>query len=317
MPVGLTAQKVVDRYLGYLSARIHAGDFSAGARARVARHLHSFCTHLGEQTIETLRQHHLTEWWMGNFERWRSDYTRRDAKDAILSCFRWAESEELIERSPFRAPRFRLLIQPRPAIRWADYLRLLIECMPCHVNRKDRVDLPEYRRHRRHGSRALKRALFFMAYTGARPGEMREARWQDYDEVSGVIVLYAHKTARQSGKARLIGLPAKVRRILSLMRRRQSSGHIFVNAEGRPWTKDVFCRHFRRHADRAGLDRNLVVYGLRHGWAVHAIENGLGERQVADQMGHETTRMVSHYARQTRTNAQHLVNVAEAATRRK
>lgn len=318
---GITLSETVRLYLAWLQTRVAAGEFSRGRRDLTSRYLLSFLAHAGEGTpVSTCKQHHFTAWWMDGFDRWKSDYSKRDAKDAVLACFRWAQEEELIEFSPFRSPRrFRLQTKPRSPLRKEHYLTLMREATTSFVRRPQRADLPEFARRRRKGSLALRLGCFFLRHTGARPCEMREAVWTDMDWQSGIIRLFEHKTARATGKARLIGL---TRRLLKLLRRRfdrlrpAGEEHIFANAEGTPWTKDTWCRHFRRHARRAALPIELTSYCLRHGFITEGIESGVDQKWIADQVGHKGTRMIERYAATTRENAAHLSRVVEAVQRR-
>ena len=47
----------------------------------------------------------------------------------------------------------------------------------------------------------------------------------------------------------------------------------------------------------------------RHGFCVRAIEAGVGNRQVADAMGHANTRLTDWYGRASTGNAEYLRNV--------
>jgi hypothetical protein len=142
---------------------------------------------------------------------------------------------------------------------------------------------------------------------------MRAARFTDVDWPRRVIVLREHKTASATGQERLIALGRAYRLVRWLYRRRRrGQQHIFLNSRGRRWTKD-FCKLFRKFARRAGVRDEVSGYSLRHGFAVGAIENGLGERQVADLLGHASTRFVSWYARKTKSHARHLGKMLDLA----
>jgi integrase len=69
--------------------------------------------------------------------------------------------------------------------------------------------------------------------------------------------------------------------------------HIFLNGCQRPWNRTAFGRLFRKYACAAGVARGITPCGLRHLFTVLGIENGVGERQLADQLGHMTTKFVA------------------------
>jgi integrase len=55
---------------------------------------------------------------------------------------------------------------------------------------------PKKRRHRPTPGERFRQVLFFLRYTGARPGEMANLTWDDVNLEAGVIVLRKHKTIR-------------------------------------------------------------------------------------------------------------------------
>ena len=64
------------------------------------------------------------------------------------------------------------------------------------------------------------------------------------------------------------------------------------------------------------MARGITPYGLRHLFTVLGIENGVGERQLADQLGHTTTKFVAYYGRTTRFKSAHLRGVVTSVLRR-
>jgi integrase len=78
----------------------------------------------------------------------------------------------------------------------------------------------------------------------------------------------------------------------------------------------AFGRLFRKYASVAGVARGITPYGLRHLLTVLGIENGVGERQLADQLGHTTTKFVAYYGRTTRFRTAHLRGVVASVLRR-
>ena len=293
----VTVQDVVDRYLHHLSTRLAAGDYSAHGFEDSERELRKFAAQHGTKLLTDCRRHDLTSW-LDDHPEWRSNWTKRRILTTVIRPFLWAEDEELIPASPYRKPKsLKLPARPRREASAKEYVALM-----------------------RHGSRALRRALFFLHRSGARTCEMREITWPMVDLGRGVIRKDDHKTLRQQQVPvpRLIGLDEGLVRFFKNLLRQRSPGSefVFLNSRGQPWTRHSFARHFRRYADRLGLAPDLVGYAVRHQYATEAIEGGVGEKELADALGHTTTRMVSYYAK-TAGKIDHLRRVAKSVKRQR
>src|SRR5262249_27384650 len=118
---------------------------------------------------------------------------------------------------------------------------------------------------------------------------------------------------------RIIGMDAATVRFLRNLHRQASppdDAHVFLNARGKPLTRGSFARVLRAFARKAGVREEVSAYSIRHLFTVTAIENGIGERQGAGQLGHTSTRFVAWYGRQTRQNGNYLSGVVEQVLRR-
>jgi integrase len=297
-----TVQGVIDAYLAYLEARVSADEYSPQAFADAARDLGRFGVRFGAQTIDQCRRYDVTQWLQLN-PQWRSNATKRRVIATLLGCFNWAEDEELIDRTPYRRPRkLKLPTTPRREATEEEYVALM-----------------------RARSRALRRALFFLRRTGARTKEMRELSFDEINFEAAVVEKERHKTRRSTGQARLFGLePCVLRFLRNLYRQRLRDNPeqrlVFLNAEGTPWDRHTFARHLRRWAKRIGLDvgaaKRVSAYCIRHSYCTWAIEAGVGERQVAAQMGHADTRMIGIYSKAA-AKKRHVRDVAGQAVKRR
>jgi integrase len=292
-----TVGSVIDRYLAHLSQRHAASDYSAQALENARRELLAFADLHGGKPLSECRRHDLTQW-LDSHPQWKSNWTKKRVLDTLCRPFLWAADLELIAASPYRKPKgLRLPTRPRREAMASEYVTLM-----------------------RGGSRCLRRALFFLRRSGARTCEMRDVTWPEVDLGRGVIRLDEHKTVRQTKDPlpRLIPLDRALVRFLGNLQRQRRPGslHVFVNNHGTPWTRHALARHFRRTADRLGLAGDLSAYCLRHSYGAAAIEAGIGERQVADAMGHTSTRMTSYYAK-TAGKIDYLRRVAEAVAKQR
>lgn len=300
--MSVTVSSVVAAYLRYCERQNRAGAFSTDHLANVRRDLSRFMAFVGpDKPVTECKQHDLSSWIESN-PQWLSVAKRRNAVAAVRGCFRFAEEEELIDRCPYRTPR---------SLRGA---------VP---NTRRPATTDEYLSLFRHGSRALRNALFFLRETGARTCEMREALWTDLTlGERPCIVLYKHKTARKTGQGRVIALNHVVAKFLLWMKRSSRSLFIFVNCDHGSWDRHTFARHLRRTAERIGLDEGVIErvsgYCLRHTFCCAALTSGFTTKEVADQMGHADTKMVEKiYGSHTAKDLSYMNRIADSIRERR
>jgi integrase len=297
---------VVDLYVKHLHARHGADDYSAEAIDAALPVLRKFRAEFGLLGLDHCKQHDLTQFFERN-PQWKKASMRKRAASTILSCFRWCAEEELIEKCPYKMPKF-LKGQPDKARRPAttqEYVTLM-----------------------RHGSQALRRSLFILRRVGIRTKEMRNLIWPDID-LGPIphISLNKHKTVKKSGRARKVGLDNATANFLRALRRNQrgKTQHVFTNSCGKPWTRHSFARHLRRYAKKLGIDEGVAErvsgYCWRHSYTLDGIEGeegGVTTRRIADQLGHSRTNMIdAFYGRQSRENVAHLNEVQTEMLRKR
>lgn len=313
----VTVADVVKIFLEEKTLRLRSGAYSQERYNKTEFYLESFCCQVGKLTIADCRNHDITRWLLVH-EEWISPHTKNDAVGAVIGCFRWAESERHIDRNPYRRPRG-LWDTPRPreAIE-PDEVRKILNLAREHSGKRGKRKNPS--------SKAFRNAVWFLWETGCRTCEMRELLWDEIDWGAGVARLTKHKTDR-TGEDRVIPLTDRALRLLRWLAKGRSrsrrgnkgglEGVVFPNGRGRPWTRRTFGRMFRKYADKAGVRSCVSAYCLRHGFCVGALDNGLGERQIADIMGQASTKYVSWYGRSTRKKADYLRKMAEKARGKK
>jgi integrase len=301
-----TVRQVITSYLKHIKARVGVSDYSTHAYDNARRDLTRFAdwsrdgvSH-GDTTLDRCRRNDLTDFLLAN-PQWRSNHTKRRVIAVIVACFNWAsEDAGLVEICPYRKPKsLRLPVTPRREATREEYRTLMAK-----------------------GSRALRRALYFLHRSGCRPCEMREAKRTDVNWQDGMVGLFRHKTARVTGECRVIALDPGVIRFLRNLVRQAPAGqeHLFVNQQGNPWDRHTFARNLRRVAFKAGLDngaeKRVSAYCLRHTFTGEMVDLGFADRQIADQLGHIDTRMVSWYSK-NRHKVKSMRRVADEIRRRR
>ncbi len=162
---------------------------------------------------------------------------------------------------------------------------------------------------------AFRDVLVAMRHTSARPQDVYNLTWAMVDWESKMWVLPEHKGSRtaRDPKPRVIGMSAEVEAVL---RRRAEqhglTGHVFLNADGLPWTKNALGLRMRRLRVRAGVKADeqgeqFVLYTNRHTFLTKAgADPTISQSALADIAGHAnptTTARYVHAARQAVADA--------------
>ena len=175
---------------------------------------------------------------------------------------------------------------------------------PC--GRRERTLTPdEFDRLMREASASLRKILWFLRRTAARPGEARGLRWRDVSLADRMIRLrhFKAKNRRRDGaQVRKIPLAPEVCRLFRWWfkaRKPRPDDFVFWNNQNRPWTGQALRLAMHRAADRAGLNADggerVVCYTIRHTVATEATRRGIRDRTLADILGHTTTRTTARY----------------------
>jgi integrase/recombinase XerD len=158
---------------------------------------------------------------------------------------------------------------------------------------------------------ARDRALLEVMYaSGCRVAEVVGLDLDDVDLDDG--------TARVTGKGsrqRLVPLGryaveavrAYLPRRLELKGDAPDPGRVFLNARGRPMSRQAVWLVVRRHGAAAGIEPHRVSpHVLRHSAATHMVEGGADLRTVQEMLGHASISTTQIY---TRVSPQHLLEV--------
>ncbi len=310
------------RYHDHLEARVGAGEYNPRRFKTTRGYVRSFMrhayrgrdghkTHLGDLPAAEARQIHLTDWLLANYARWPSGATRADALGAILGCFAWLQEQGFLKQSPFIRPRkLRFKRQHRRAVR-ADHFWAIMRAARGPVRRDasggfSAAALREFRH------------IFLAAWlSGCRLIELRLLQPRHIDFARANIRLEAdeHKTGHQTGAAKIIGVGDRLLLLLRALCKRGGK-YVFQTASGGPWHSDRLGRLYKLLREKAGVPAEFKMAGSRHGYAYRNLASGkMSTKQIADQFGHTTSRMVETiYGAETRYDGElvrHAANLGE------
>jgi integrase/recombinase XerC len=259
-PVAIRTDELCDHFLHHVKTEREPATFDW-----YRRHLKSFCATHGATPAAEVRPHHVADW--SNAHGWGQN-TRSGAVTAVKRAFSWGRKMGYIDADPIRD-----LARPAPARRTA------IMSGAQTAEAIAGVSAP------------LALLLEFLHETGARPGEGTLVAKADVDFARNLIVLTKHKTARATGKRRVIVLSARAAEIVRALAEANPEGPLFRNTEGNPWTRNAMSLAFRRLRRKTGMGREATAQALRHRFATDAAGQ-YPNTVVAALLGHGSTAMV-------------------------
>jgi integrase len=249
-------------------------DLSARSYETVSCILRRFDKACGRLKIRKCRPFDL-QCWLNEHPEYASEWYRRCVISSIKRAFNWALEMELVERNPFAKLRSR-----------------------GQANRRRPMTDEEFQILLRGSDRAFRRFLMFLKFTGCRPGEAASMRWEDVDFDQRAVVLKEHKTARKTGRPRIIPLVPTVVKLLCWIRARRKAliqDHVFTNGRGNALSRGWLSLKMQRLRRRLGLAKGVTLYGLRHRYGLMGIRNGVNLKLLSLCMGHVRTQMTEHY----------------------
>lgn len=202
---------------------------------------------------------------------------------ACKACWNWAIRKKLLAENPFSG---------LPMLFTEDRQRVLTA--------------EEFQRLWSHSDDIFRDVLLFLRLTPARPAVVRELTWDMIDWDSRLLIKQHTKKSRTAKVREPWRIPL-VPEVEAMLRRRQErrgdSPFVFLNEDGKPWTKDALVLRMRRLRERAGVRPDsrgepVVLYTNRHTYLTKAASQLsaplLGA--IADHADPRTTRRYLHHS---------------------
>ncbi len=212
---------------------------------------------------------------------------------AVKRAFNWADTEGLLQPNPIKSVK-------KPPQRRRD--RVLSE-----AERKEVLGAIK--------DESFREFVFAMMETGARPGEVRKVTAADVNLELGVWAFKEHKTAKRTGKPRVVYLTPAMVELTRKLAEKYPEGPLFRGPRSkRGFSRNgVRCR-FRNLREKLPHLKDVISYTARHSFATQALVRGVGIAQVAELLGHVDTSMVTEHYAHLAGNVAHMREMAKKAT---
>ena len=278
-PKSLTVKDLIIGFLSDSEERV-----KANSQFFYERFLKPFVKAFGKSMADTLTPLQVEKY--SRKPTW-SNSTRHNCLGTIVTAFRWAEKERLIEANPLKGLRF----PPKESAG--------LEMVISESNYQRLLDATE-------GD--FQKLLQFLWHTGCRPSEGMNLSVEQIDLASDSLVLRKHKTAHK-GKARVIYLSDEARELLKAQSQRHRTGCAFQSLTGKSFSLNNVVNRLHRLSRK--LKARFTAYGFRHSYATRALSNGIPDATVAALLGHSGTTMLhKHYSHLT-SNSRLLLDAAK------
>ena len=140
-------------------------------------------------------------------------------------------------------------------------------------------------------------ALALIYSAGLRISELLKLRTADIDQGRQQIRIHQAK----GRKDRYVILAESIVPLLqNYLATYRPSDYLIEGIDGGPYSAQSVRNFLRRSCRKAGIKKHITPHTLRHSYATHLIENGVGLRYVQELLGHakpETTMIYTHIAK--------------------
>jgi integrase len=251
--------------------------------------LQKFCRQFGVVEVSELKPFQVNHW-VEEVPGWKG--MKRHAINVLKRVFSWADQQGLIAVSPIRnlkPPRGK----SRDRVLTAEEQTLMLSQV-----RDD----------------AFRTFLLVLLGTGCRPSEVAGVTAAHVNVNMGVWILPEHKTAKKTGKPRIIYLSPEMLELTRQQMEKHPTGPLFPNTHGQPISRAVWASRFSHMRKKFPNLKGIVCYSLRHTFATNALIKGVGIAQVAELLGHTSTEMVCKHYGHISGNIEYMREMARRAT---
>lgn len=249
--------------------------------------------------VRDLKPYHLENWLDARYPN-ADDDTKAGAITAILRAFNWAKDQGYIDASPLARVK-----KPARKGRGEDaYLtpqqwQQVVDRVKSNAKTKEIQPFLDY--------------LTVMRETGCRPQEIRTVEARHLDRANRRWI-FAEKESKGKKEKREVLLGDAAFAICCRLADKNSTGPLFRNARGKPWTNFAVACRCKRIAKALGFP--VFAYSVRHTFGTEAIINGADVITVARLMGHRDLTMLNKVYQHVTQDREHMEAARKKATDR-
>ena len=221
---------------------------------------------LGGKAITSLKKKHLLEVIKKLEDRNISPATVNRYLSYLNAILNWGVQNEIITSNPFKGFKRKKETQYAIPILTQDELKRILGAAPEH----------------------LRWAVLVVFYTGCRPGESElfSLKWEDINWQEHTITIRGAKT----GKIRKVFINDAFYQLLCEKYKTRDCDYI-ISYRGKP-VKSLK-RAWSTAKKKAGINKRLRLYDLRHAFATYLLSQGADLKAVSELMGHHSTKMTA------------------------
>jgi integrase len=254
------------------------------------RYVTSFSDFGGRTSVSRLKVHHVDQW-LATHQTWGAS-SKRAAITSIKSLFNWAVRRGILAINPISG------IERPPTPR-----------------RETLISAEDHERIRQASDPAFRILVTALRLSGCRPGEISILTAQHFDERNGFWIYQDHKTRSKTGTLKAVPLHPCLNALSRILASARPSGPLFINSDGKAWTRNAMRCRFRRLRGKLDLPTGTVAYAYRHTFATEGLVNGVDSATMATILGHTSTRMLMERYAHLGSQAQHLKDAVKKASR--
>jgi len=271
------------RYRGYLT------DVRGFAAPTIDQHLTTVADFLRHALGAKGRLPALTSQHAEAYVASRASTVRRESLQHIVAhlraFLRYCVLHDLLRRrpGPIDTPRTYRGERPPRALPWP-----LIQQLLASIDRAEKSGWRDYA------------ILHLMAHYGLRPSEIVTLRLDSIDWAASTLQVEQRKTQSKLLLPLMPRTMTILRRYLVAGRPYSEHPQLFLRARdpAGPLKHTAICDVFSKRASRIGLPlERYSSYSLRHGFAVHLLDRGVGIKAIGDVLGHRSFESTQVYLR--------------------
>lgn len=278
---------VFNEFYTYLLERVDPHPISPNTARWMMRFLESFLGYFGDLPIREINTGHVERWWVlakKDGSNW-GQTTRRMATSTVRQAMDWAVRNNYLKSNQLRG----LKVSRNSSVRSSNI---------SDITEDEFFQVVQLLTRWRNKSAAY--ICAFLWGTGARPGEILQAKRGEWSERDCAIIIQSegaegrYKNRRKFSR-RVVYVPdhlADLARLLNTNRK----NFWFPNQNGKPYTANGFYMRLKRVTEKLGLRDTIVPYSFRHAFVTRWIKSGKDIATLAELLDTSPTMIQTHYS---------------------